>query len=195
VPIYQIFDRDSNGKPMGCSDFAQLNAARSGYQLSFGDRQVLLQIMYAGIGNKKKILKNKKIVDIIHSGDGVTAKCEDGTSYSGDVLLGADGVYSKTRQTLWDLAAVEHPEEVKKDRNALAAEYQCLFGTCSKVDGLEIGEADYGWGEGRSTLVVCCKDGRTYYFIFQKLDTTYPEPAFRTTPRQRRRSSPRRTST
>ncbi|KAK0652570.1 hypothetical protein B0T16DRAFT_346949 [Cercophora newfieldiana] len=179
VPVRVFLDRDSNGNLMGPgSDISQMGRARTGYELSFGDRQALLQIMYDGIEDKKKILRNKKVVDVVHSDNGVTVKCEDGTTYQGDVLLGADGVYSKTRQALWDLAASEHPEQVKRDRNALVAEYQCLFGTCSKVDGLDIGDAEYGYGQGRSSLVATCKEGRTYYFIFQKMDTTYRGTSF-----------------
>jgi len=174
VPVKLVRDRDSNGRPFAPgSDFAQLGFARTGYQISFGDRRALLQIMYDGVKNKSKILMDKKVADVIHSADGVTVKCEDGTTYEGDVLVGADGVYSKTREVLWDLAAKDHPEKVKKDREALTAEYQCLFGICSKVDGVNIGDGDYGYDQDRSSLVVVCKGGRTYYFIFQKMEKVY----------------------
>ncbi|KAK0618981.1 hypothetical protein B0T14DRAFT_518347 [Immersiella caudata] len=179
IPLEEVFDRDNNGKPLAPgSDFAQLQTARTGYQLSFGDRRALLQIMYDGIRDKKKIQLNKKLIDVIHSDDGVTANCGDGTTYKGDVLLGADGVYSKTREAVWDLAAKERPEVVRKDRQALTAEYQCLFGVCMMAKGVRIGDGEYGYDHGRSSLVVCCKEGRTYYFIFQKMDKAYRGTGF-----------------
>ncbi|KAK4445725.1 hypothetical protein QBC34DRAFT_441370 [Podospora aff. communis PSN243] len=179
VPVNEVFDRDKNGNPLAPgSDFAQLQTARTGYQLSFGDRRALLQIMYDGLKDKSKVLLNKKLIEVDNSDDGVTVTCEDGTLYTGDILLGADGVYSKTREAVWDLAAKQRPDAVRKDRQSLTAEYQCLFGTCMMADGMKIGDGEYGYDHGRSSLVVCCKEGRTYYFIFQKMDKTYHATGF-----------------
>lgn len=174
VPVKWVYDRNNRGHPLAPrSDFTRLGFARTGYELSFGDRQALLQVMLDGIRDKSKILMNKTVADVIHSADGVTVKCKDGTAYDGDILVGADGVYSKTREALWNLAAKEYPDKVQKDRKAMTAEYQCLFGICSKVDGLDIGDGDYGYDHDRSSLVVVCKGGRTYYFIFQKMSQAY----------------------
>jgi 2-polyprenyl-6-methoxyphenol hydroxylase-like FAD-dependent oxidoreductase len=60
---------------------------------------------------------NKDLVDIKHDADGVTAFCADGSSFRGDILLGADGVFSKTRRKMWELAEPQQPEIVKADRN------------------------------------------------------------------------------
>ncbi len=129
--------------------------------------------MANGIRDKSKLLTKKTLTGIIHSANGVTVKCDDGTTYSGDILVGADGVYSKTREAVWNLAAEDEPVEFKKEQDALAAEFQCLFGICSKVDGMEIGEGEYGYDNDRTSLAVVCKEGRTYYFIFQKMDKVY----------------------
>lgn len=169
-----MYDRDSNGVPFAPgSDFPQLGFARTGYHHVFSDRQILLQILRNGIQDQSKLLMNQKVTRVIDSANGVTVECEDGSKYGGHILVGADGVSSKTREALWNLAAAEHPEKVRHDRNALVAEYQCLFGICSKVDGMEIGEGEYGYNDGRSSLAVVCKDGRTYYFIFHKMDKVY----------------------
>ncbi|KAK3311782.1 hypothetical protein B0H66DRAFT_609095 [Apodospora peruviana] len=169
-------DRDSNGNLLAPrSDFAPLMATRTGYHMSFEDRQIILQLLYNRIQDKSKIMTEKRIVDVIHSSDddGVTVKCEDGTSYHGDILAGADGVYSKTREALWKFVEKHNPKLVEKDKNALAAEYQCLFGICSLAPGLEIAAGDYGYDRDRSSLAVVGRGGRTYYFIFQKLDRVY----------------------
>jgi 2-polyprenyl-6-methoxyphenol hydroxylase-like FAD-dependent oxidoreductase len=76
----------------------------------------LLESLVGGIQDQKKLLVNKNITDVIHSADKVTVKCADGTTYDGDILVGADGVRSKTRQALWKIAEKENPMEVEKDR-------------------------------------------------------------------------------
>lgn len=111
-------NRDSDGYPLApSSDFNKLGAARTGYEIAFGDRQVLLQVLLGAIRDKSKILVNKKIVDIVHAPDSVTVKCQDGTIYNGSILAGADGVRSKTRQTMWKLAEADDPALVRKDKD------------------------------------------------------------------------------
>ena len=90
---------------------------RTGYDLAWGDRQVILQGLFDNIRDKSKILLNKKVIDIEHTPDGVTVKCEDKSSYEGDILVGADGVASKTRDLIWRLADAAEPELVSKDKD------------------------------------------------------------------------------
>jgi 2-polyprenyl-6-methoxyphenol hydroxylase-like FAD-dependent oxidoreductase len=80
------------------------------------DRQILLQILFGNIQDKSKILLNKKITDVEHTPHGVKVKCEDKSSYEGDVLAGADGVASKTREQMWRLADAAEPGLVSKDK-------------------------------------------------------------------------------
>lgn len=63
------------------------------------------------------MLTNKSLVDIEHEPDGVTAICADGSSFRGDILVGADGVFSQTRSKMWELAQAEHPELVRRDKD------------------------------------------------------------------------------
>src|SRR4051812_40942355 len=92
---------------------------RTGYGVFFGDRQALLQILFDRLKDKSKVLLNKKIADIRHSPDCVTAHCEDGTWYEGDILAGADGIYSKTREMVWEFAAEQHPTAVEQDKQGV----------------------------------------------------------------------------
>src|SRR2546429_7840824 len=56
----------------------------------------------------------------------------------------------------------------------MSAEYQCLFGIASPVQGIDIGDFDIGYGTDQSSMVIVGQGGRTYYFIFQKLNKVYP---------------------
>jgi 2-polyprenyl-6-methoxyphenol hydroxylase-like FAD-dependent oxidoreductase len=77
----------------------------------------LLRVLYETLKDPSKVLANKGLADIQHDANGVTAICEDGTTYSGDLLAGADGVFSKTRTKMWQFAEDEHPQLVKEDKN------------------------------------------------------------------------------
>ncbi|KAF4416113.1 FAD/NAD(P)-binding domain-containing protein [Fusarium austroafricanum] len=87
----------------------------------------------------------------------------------GDILAGADGVRSKTREKLWKLAKPKHPELLRHDEN----KYRCLFGIASSVHHLEAGDFDVGYNTGRSSLTVAGKNGRVYYFVFERLKAVY----------------------
>lgn len=58
----------------------------------------------------------------------------------------------------------------------MTAEYQCLFGISTGVEGLIPGKAELTYGKDHSFLVFCSKNGRTFWFYFSKLDKTYRVP-------------------
>ncbi|KAF9293967.1 hypothetical protein BGZ74_011479, partial [Mortierella antarctica] len=49
----------------------------------------------------EKILRNKKIVSVEQDTSRVTVNCADNSTYSGDILIGADGAYSTVRQCMY----------------------------------------------------------------------------------------------
>jgi len=93
------------------------SAYRSGYSFAFSDRQNILEVLYNNLKEKSKILVGKNLTTVRQHASGVTVICEDGSSYVGDVLAGADGVNSKARSEMWRLADEEDPELVKNDKS------------------------------------------------------------------------------
>ena len=83
----------------------------------WGDRQTVLEVMRDNLADKTKMLVNKQVEGVDHSGDAVTVRCKDGSTYTGDIVVGADGVFSKVRSEMWRLAERELPDVVRTDRN------------------------------------------------------------------------------
>lgn len=77
----------------------------TGYPSLWLDRQMLLKILYDNLKHKDRVLTNKRVVHVEMSPTGVLVTTEDGSSYSGDILVGGDGVHSKVRQEMWRIAS------------------------------------------------------------------------------------------
>ena len=70
---------------------------RLGYQCSICERRRFLGSLYDQLEDKSRILLKKKVVEIRHVGDEVVVKCQDGSEFQGDLVVGADGIHSRTR--------------------------------------------------------------------------------------------------
>ncbi|KAI8594433.1 hypothetical protein EDD21DRAFT_89211 [Dissophora ornata] len=88
---------------------------------------------------------NKKIVGLVQDTESVTITCSDGSTYTGDILIGADGAYSSVRQALYKGMKVDGilPET---DEEELISHYMSVLGTTDSLDpsnyeGLEDNES------------------------------------------------------
>jgi 2-polyprenyl-6-methoxyphenol hydroxylase-like FAD-dependent oxidoreductase len=76
-------------------------SCRHGYPITFIDRRMLLQHLYDSLRQKHKVLAGKRVISVVKSDDAsVVVRTEDGSSYSGDILVGADGVHSRVRREM-----------------------------------------------------------------------------------------------
>ncbi|KAH6855970.1 hypothetical protein B0I37DRAFT_395815 [Chaetomium sp. MPI-CAGE-AT-0009] len=175
-PLKVFYNRGVKGKVMGKPDRVPLLLrARTGYTLAWGERQNLLRVLYENLKDPSKVLVNKSLTDIKHDVNGVTAICEDGTTFSGDLLVGADGVFSKTRSKMWQFAEADHPQLVKEDKNCMTAEYNCLFGIVKGLDcpRFPAGDVHTAYDFGRCALSISVEGGKAYYFAQERLPRTH----------------------
>lgn len=73
---------------------------RYGYPALVMPRPALYNILLSRIP-KHKILLGKRVLSTSQSDHGVLVRCADGSTFSGDVLVGSDGANSSVRQNLY----------------------------------------------------------------------------------------------
>ncbi|KAJ5425759.1 hypothetical protein N7465_000829 [Penicillium sp. CMV-2018d] len=139
----------------------------------FGLRRSLLQTLYDNIEDKSVLLPEKSVIDVTCSQEGIAVQCADGCSYEGDILVGADGTYSKVREYMWRLADRDEPGLMDPDKKAMTAEYQGLFGISKTSGSIASGDADFIYDHDRSSFIFSDNCGRICYFILQKMDRVY----------------------
>lgn len=145
---------------------------RFGYGLHFFDRQQLLQILYDHIQYKDRVLLNKAVTGIDLVKGGVNVTTADGSTYSGSIVVGADGIHSKVRSIMRALGTRLQPgyfDPEEEDR--VPCYYRCSFGIAQHVPGWVAGEQNVVSGRGHSQLVVSGPDDRVYWFLFERLPT------------------------
>lgn len=86
----------------------------------FFDRQMLLELLYDNLKDKSKILTEKRLQTVELNEEGVKAIMKDGSTYTGDILIGADGIHSTVRSEMWRLAENRFPGYISP-----AAEHAC----------------------------------------------------------------------
>lgn len=71
-----------------------------GYICGICERRQFLKSMYGQLKDKSKVRLSKKVMSIQHNDDSVTVKCADGSEFEGDIVIGADGIHSRTRREM-----------------------------------------------------------------------------------------------
>ncbi|KAG0006411.1 hypothetical protein BGZ65_008396 [Modicella reniformis] len=81
----------------------------------------------------EKILMGKRVLSTSQTEEGVLVRCSDGTTYHGDVLVGADGAYSSIRQCMHKTLK-EKGMLPKSDSEKLKFDQHCVVGITDELD-------------------------------------------------------------
>lgn len=117
--------------------------------------------------DKARIYTDKKVTGIVSENDGIEVHCADGSTFRGTMVIGADGVHSKVRHIMRELAIESSAPSVNEEKPYLS-EYKVLWCTfprqpCNKPgDTIEI--------HGRDLSLQCLNSQkRSWLFIYEKL--------------------------
>ncbi|RDA95877.1 hypothetical protein CP533_5188 [Ophiocordyceps camponoti-saundersi (nom. inval.)] len=148
-----------------------------GYPISFMERSQLLDILYSALPDKTKIQVSKEVSRIEQDDSEekglVRVWTADGDVYEGDLVVGADGVRSRTRDEMQRMASLSgNADEYAIGRNTMPTDYSCCFGISAAVDGLKPGTQLMNMGNERSLMLVPSKEV-VFWFSVQKLDRRY----------------------
>ncbi|KAF9338645.1 hypothetical protein BGZ91_008314 [Linnemannia elongata] len=75
----------------------------------------------------------KKVMSLEQNKEGVMIRCTDGTTYHGDILVGADGAHSGVRQALYK-RLTKAGTLAPSDANELNKGFICMVGTTKALD-------------------------------------------------------------
>lgn len=113
-------------------------------------------------------------MDIISNEDGVKVTCADGTTYNGSIVLGADGVHSKTRRLMRKLAMECNPNREWDPEYPYTATYRCMW--CSFPRTSVPGDTVETQHQDRSVMYLTGRD-LAWIFAYEKLPNATNKPA------------------
>ena len=102
TPLGEIERVDHNGREMGKMQwFIESNKLFGAYPRVIS-RHDLTKVLHDGLSAEAqaKLLPSKKLSSIVTVADGVVATCADGSSYTGSMIIGADGAHSMVRDLM-----------------------------------------------------------------------------------------------
>ncbi|KAF8981816.1 hypothetical protein BGZ46_002229 [Entomortierella lignicola] len=103
-----------------------------GYDCAVCARPALYEMLLARVPAQKVHL-GKKIESFLQDTEGVVARLQDGTTVHGDILVGADGAYSKVREHLYKQLQ-DQGKLPKADSEPISRGFVCMVGLTNPLD-------------------------------------------------------------
>ncbi|KAK2749197.1 putative secondary metabolism biosynthetic enzyme [Myotisia sp. PD_48] len=171
--MHTSYNRLPNGAPLVVSQLFDMITSRHGYEFLLIERMRFIKALYDNLPDKSKILTEKKITNVEETEKQVKVFLEDGTVEEGDILVGADGVHSTVRTSMWNNANKIAPGTISaSEKRSLTTSYKCLFGIAPEIPGSgTVGEMTVIHNDGFSFLVLT-QPNAVFFFVFIRLPET-----------------------
>lgn len=129
-------------------------------------RAKLMRLLLNNLKGQSKVLLSKEVVSIEHAEKDVTVTCADKSTYTGSMVLGADGVYSTVRRLMNEAAG-------KPDEPFLAT-YRGLYGNSVRSPELDAGTL-YETHTGGLTIQLIVAEEQQHFLVYELLPTATRE--------------------
>lgn len=139
-------------------------------------RAELVEAIYNGLNeeDQARIHTGKKLENIEETNGGVVVTCTDGSTYEGSIVLGADGVHSKTRHLMRELSLKKSPDADVNDMEPFQHQYKTMW--CSFPRQWEFAPGDHCITHGSiSSLQFLNASDRSWLFVYEKLESKTTE--------------------
>ncbi|KAJ5233819.1 monooxygenase [Penicillium citrinum] len=169
--VENINIRKSDGESMKpSSGWWKFHIQRYGYGFHWCDRTTVLEVLYENVKDKSKVIPNKRVETVQYAADSVSVTTIDGSIYSGDILIGTDGIHSRVRKEMNRYAENFGLGEIYTEQESkVPATYACMFGLSTSVPGIPEACLDFGVEKGFSYVLGSGPENRTYWFLFVNL--------------------------
>ncbi|KAI1172483.1 hypothetical protein F4777DRAFT_512060 [Nemania sp. FL0916] len=167
IPVTDKGTMHLDGTPMRRNDIFKCLADNHGYQCMNFPRPSLLQTLFEGLPNKSKIRTGVGIEDIETTEMGVRVHLSDGSIEEGSIVIGADGVHSKTRGIMRKLAN-DAGRDLTIGENSPVASYQIMYGRAKYIPNADVGTFFETHGTNMSSQMSADKN-RIHFGIYRKL--------------------------
>jgi 2-polyprenyl-6-methoxyphenol hydroxylase-like FAD-dependent oxidoreductase len=136
-------------------------------------RQALLDLLYRRLPEREtRILANKKVEAIEMHASGVRVRCDDGSVEEGSIAVGCDGVHSKVRGVMRELALASSAKTLDP-KAPMVARYQLLAGHSHRISHMEPGRL-WEIRNNKFNMQVFMLEKQGWFFVYRRL----PEPAY-----------------
>ncbi|KAF2130690.1 FAD/NAD(P)-binding domain-containing protein [Dothidotthia symphoricarpi CBS 119687] len=102
-----------------------------GYKIHFLSRHDCLRILFDKIKQKSNIHLQKEVtrISLGQLGEKARVETKDGSVYTADLVIGADGVRSSVRSEVWRIADMEKPGYIpERDKTGIVSLYTAVIG-------------------------------------------------------------------
>ncbi|KAJ9363500.1 hypothetical protein C8Q69DRAFT_178943 [Paecilomyces variotii] len=138
-----------------------------GYPLISIARRDVIRILYENLKDKSRVHPNQRVKNISSTKSGVTVTTEDGSTWTGDIVVGADGVRSAVRQEMWRIAREDKSDLLgEEDAKSMSSTYSCIFGSSFDVPTISETAFYLSVHEKRTYLISPSQNGMTYWAFF-----------------------------
>ncbi|KAL1880759.1 hypothetical protein Daus18300_001373 [Diaporthe australafricana] len=170
----------SNGRVIKSTPLWSILGERHGYPMAGLSRAQLIALLYENLPEKETRIKTGAVVTDIETHEkGVKVHLKDGSIEDGSIIIGVDGVYSKTRQIMQQQLVQTPP-----DTWPMTSYYQGLYGCFHSCHGFETGTFYQSRGSGIVSQIVAGAD-RGYFAVLRPIPPTTEPQRYSTEDRDR----------